>query len=212
MSDEWSKDRPKDCGETYKEERGPVQQLRDESMKGKEEPLEVQPPEEYGTPYVSLAQAAFIMQEPEEVLIDWIKKGLLLAFKVGNKEFPNFYQIHQSELNRFRHPWKHIWRLDERITCLQKLLDIFKHKINMGQTAQQRLDAFASRLSEMQYQSGKHTELTKQILDVFNESLAEMKKRVDIIYSYVVMPPTTKKKATAKKSKKKVAPVAKKRK
>lgn len=114
---------------------GPVAADRTKRMEGKEEPLEVKPPLEYGTPYINLEQAAFLMQEPEEVVTDWISKGLLLAVKMGRAGGRQEYQIHQSELNRFRHPWKHIWRIDERISGFQNLVETLKQRINMDDTA-----------------------------------------------------------------------------
>lgn len=118
-------------------------------------PLE---PDPRVSPYVTIEQAAFIMQETPETLREWINKGLMFCLRT----FPGKpLMIHQSEFDRFRQPWKHIWRLDQRISALHGLLEEFKKKIIGGDTVQDAIlnleligDRLKAEVEEIQQELG----------------------------------------------------------
>lgn len=105
--------------------------------------------------YVTIDQAAFIMQEPVETLMEFIRGGLLLCYKPSlDSDGPVL--IHQSELDRFRRPWKHVWRLDDRINGLQGRLEIMVNRI-------ERLDGVLSDFSEVRDEMDLVRESLKQL-------------------------------------------------
>jgi hypothetical protein len=114
-------------------------------------------------PWVTLDQAAFIMQEHPETVRSWIDKGLLLANKstLYSEEGP--VMIHQTELDRFRHPWKHIWRLDARIDAQQKLVETLKVKIGGGEDMPTRMKNVEDQVWEISDNSERIDELTRTV-------------------------------------------------
>lgn len=107
-------------------------------------------PSDPRSPWVTLEQAAYLMGvEPEEVK-EYIDRGLLLASKASLfGEGP--IMIHQTEMDRFRHPWKHIWRLDDRINAQQRLVETLKEKINGGGDVPSRLNDLERRMIGAEY-------------------------------------------------------------
>jgi hypothetical protein len=133
------------------------------------------PPFDHSQQYVSLEQAAFIMQETPNTLIEWIDKGLMLSYKarsVKGDETRNFPEIHQSELDRFLHPWKHVRRLDDRINAQQQKVDILTKKFDGDGTINHMLSSHASRI----YHVEKGLEAAEACIDGSETSLrAEIK-------------------------------------
>lgn len=100
--------------------------------------------------YITIDQAAFIMQEPVKKLMKYINGGLMLCYKPSlNGDGP--VMIHQSEMDRFKHPWKHIWRIDARLNDIQKRYEKIQGMLGpncVGQEEFGRLGAYVHRLEE----------------------------------------------------------------
>ena len=95
--------------------------------------------------YITIEQAAFIMQESVETLMDFIRGGLLLCHK-GTLDGDGPVMIHQSELDRFKRPWKHVWRLDDRINALQTRLESLIKKTSGSPGMDDRIDSLSHRV------------------------------------------------------------------
>lgn len=164
----------------------------------------VEPPDPHDAPWLTLAQAAFIMQKKPQTLLRWIRKGLINYNKLWahNLETGEGIMIHQSEMDRFRYPWRHIWRIDDRINCLHILVEKLKAKINGGEDApaqirkhgtdilnlerrtiqeeyqrekvQKRVDALDERLDKLK-------ELNPEFLNVLDVRLQEVEQKVECI-------------------------------
>ena len=80
---------------------------------------------------INIYEAAYLMGVSVETVKKMIDAGELLYVKSGGKELDHIV-IHESEMTRFQHPWKHIFRLDERINAQQSLVETLKAKINAG--------------------------------------------------------------------------------
>jgi|GEM_PF-6178292 uncharacterized coiled-coil protein SlyX len=79
--------------------------------------------------YITITEAAYLMGFSEEIVLKMIEKGELLC-KKGNVPV----LIHESEMSRFQHPWKHICRLEQRINAQQNLVETLKSRVPMRET------------------------------------------------------------------------------
>jgi hypothetical protein len=76
-----------------------------------------------------LSQAAYLMGLKVETLSAMVEREEVLCIKGRRDPHTGEIMIHESELHRFEHPWKHIARLDERVNALQELVETLKKKI-----------------------------------------------------------------------------------
>ena len=84
-----------------------------------------------GDSYLTLREAAWLMGISEQEAIDMCAKGELLYVKSSVRGYINgSTMIHQSEMTRFSHPWRQIFRLEERMNAQQTLVELLKSKIN----------------------------------------------------------------------------------
>lgn len=77
----------------------------------------------------TVQQAAYLMGMREETVNKMISAGKLLTIKQG-REDGDPTLIHETEISRFQHPWEHLFRIDQRMTAQQGLLEILKGRIN----------------------------------------------------------------------------------
>jgi hypothetical protein len=100
-------------------------------------------------PYITLEQAAHIMQQSPEQILQWIDQGVMLCYKPA-RDKDGTIMIHQSEMDRFRHPWKHIWRLDDRLNGIQGRLETHIKRVEGREDASSRLDSVETSLFQFE--------------------------------------------------------------
>lgn len=134
-----------------------------------------------GGPVVNLEQAAFIMQVHPEQLLGWIREGLVLTIKRFDTDDPSTIRIHQTELDRFRHPWKHIWRLDKRIDSQQKLVETLKQRINNAEITRD-LNRISEAQREQDYRiemlENSGAEMANRKADDLNEAMRDIESQI----------------------------------
>ena len=123
--------------------------------------------------YVTIEQAAFIMQESVETLMDFIRGGLLLCHK-GSLDNDGPVMIHQSELDRFKRPWKHVWRLDDRINGLQGRLEALIKKTEGSRGMDDILSQTQLRVSILEESVEEMELVDKSLKQIDIESMSEV--------------------------------------
>ena len=96
--------------------------------------------------YITINEAAYLMGFSVDTVQKMIDKGELLVNRGTNPLL-----IHDSEIGRFQHPWKHIFRLDQRMNALQEVIEIIKKRDLHGSFAGHR-DGLNVQVNDLQYE------------------------------------------------------------
>ena len=119
--------------------------------------------------YITINEAAYLMGFSVETIQKMIEKGELLVNRATNPML-----IHDSEIGRFQHPWKHIFRLDQRINAQQALIEIIKTSGLHGAGTRDGLDV---QVNDLQYEL-RELEERVQSLTMQNNMLNEKIGRI----------------------------------
>jgi uncharacterized coiled-coil protein SlyX len=123
--------------------------------------------------YIGITEAAYLMGMSEETVKKMIDNGELLCRKNANP-----IMIHESEMGRFMHPWRHIARLDQRITAQQMLVE----KLKLGRSENEDW-TLAHQVNDLQYNIEHLEPLIKGMQLKIEEIMTKLPALMETVHS-----------------------------